>query len=656
MRRSVLGALFACAGVLASGPAHAESNATPLVLDANARHYDLTRHVEYLADPDASLSFDDVRADDHDLAWFQSSRTNPNFGFTDAAYWLRLEVHNPTDAPLGVIVAFQYPLLDEVDLFVVDGDEVRTLNIGDQKPFSSREIPYTELSTVLDTDPGQTHWLYARVATASSMQIGLIASSVPGFVERTTRTQLFHGIYYGIMLVMALYNLFLYLAVRSRAYLIYVVFVVVFTGTQLALDGVATRYLFPEWPSLANMFTPLVVGVAQIPPVLFAQSFLDTRQLTPRLHRVLNGYMVFISIGIPLSLFAPYSVSIRFVALGAVLTSLVCLVTGLVALRIGYRPARFFVLAWSALIVGTVLYVLMTVGVLPANELTTNIQRVGSAIEVSLLSFALGDRIKIIEREREAARARALALDHDLLLTGAVQQLFLPKRDRFSAAGVDLVGFYRPADRSGGDWWWYEDAEDGGLRVLVGDIAGHGVAAAMLTGAVAASYQNIAKAQADRPLPDNLREVAASFRHISEGAHNMSLVAFEIDARRRMLKVWSAGAPPVLVLRDDGSVVPLLSTGTLMGDDEVELGESSLELRPGDRIFAFSDGLPEMLRPNGRQVGYAGISRILRQTHEDDAARAKERIETRLDDLRGSEPQRDDFCFVIVDIDPAGTR
>jgi serine phosphatase RsbU (regulator of sigma subunit) len=271
-----------------------------------------------------------------------------------------------------------------------------------------------------------------------------------------------------------------------------------------------------------------------------------------------------------------------------------------------------------------------------------------------LLSFALGDLITTMDREREAAKAEAVALDKDLALTAAVQGLLLPKKDAYESSALSLAGFYAPAQRCGGDWWWYEPLPDGRIVVLLGDVTGHGAGAAMVTAAVAAAY---------RAAPDRLRrgDVAglleslnANLVAICAGRHHMSFAAVEIDPSRLVAKLWTAGAPAVLVLRKGGTIVPLASSGRPLGEPELVIGAAEVQLERGDRIFVFSDGLPELSRSNGKQLGYRGVSRLLRGTSGRKPAEARQAIAAALRDDRSLEPQHDDITFVLIDLaDPA---
>jgi serine phosphatase RsbU (regulator of sigma subunit) len=620
----------------------------PVSVAADVDLYQLLGHVELLEDRDGSRSLDAVLASPAD--WVIVKDVNPSFGFTSSVYWVRVVLDNPTATRVESILSLRYPLLDDVEVHVErpQGGFTRYLS-GDRRPFSVRAIPHRLLSFPVTTEPGQTQRILVRIRTDSSMQIGVTLEPRDRYIGTTTSDQGLRGIYYGAMAVMALYNLFLYFAVRSRAYLYYVFYVVSIAMVHVMLDGSAARWLFPEHPAVANALTPLTYVSANIWPVMFVCSFLDTRRHVPRLHRWLVGYTgLLLGLGV-LTLVAPYTVAVRAAAAFSAVTAILSISVGVFMLHRRYRPARFYVLSWTSFIGGVVVFVLCAFGVMPANWFTSNSMMIGSAIEVLLLSIALGDQINLVRREREEARAHAIAVEKDLALTGAVQQLFLPKRDSVTQGDLGLAGFCRPATHCGGDWWWHEQMPDGRLVLLLGDVTGHGAGAAMVTAAIAGVYRALGDSNGEHGPRRIIELLHRSMQGICGGSYHMTLSAFEVDPAQGRVKVWSAGAPAVLVQRADGRIEPLGAKGTPIGGDTLVIGEAERSFGPGDRLFAFSDGLTELVNANGRQLGYRGIKQLLDTTRDAPLAEVRGRLTEVLDEAHRSEPLHDDVTFVVVE-------
>ena len=605
---------------------------------------------ELVRDHGARLTIDEVAALP-DARWRLAAEPNPNFGFTGDAIWLRLHLDNPGPADAVRMLVFRYALLDRVEAYVAQpgGGYTRSVN-GDRLPYSQRPFDSHLVMIRVDVPAHAARVAYLRVQTDSSMQVAFDLMTPDRLRQHETDTLFVHGAYYGLMLALGIYNFFLFLSIRTRAYFWYVAYVFVFTATQMGLDGTAGRYLFPEHPGAANVFTPLTIALLVQPTLRFTQDFLDTRRHLPRTHRVLTAFILGNTGSVLLALLGPYAVAIRIATVLAILCCVFAAVVGVVVLRKRYRPARFYALAFGTVLVGTILYAFVAFGLLPANVFFSNIQRIGSALEVVLLSFALGDHISTINAERDAARSAAVALERDLAVTGTVQRLFLPRQDAFAGPGLALRGFYAPATQCGGDWWWYEPAADDRVRILLGDVTGHGVGAAMVTAGIAAAYRALPEATRRGDLRTVMAALNENVSDICAGAHHMTLGALEVDPRAGEVRLWSAGAPAALVLRQDGRVEQLVARGLPLGTPALEVGEARLAVTPGDRLFVFSDGLHELVLAGGRQLGYAGVARMLRRTLGRSGDDAYRDLARELQAALTQTPQLDDIAFVLIDV------
>ncbi len=217
------------------------------------------------------------------------------------------------------------------------------------------------------------------------------------------------------MLVMILYNLLLWLFVRDRSYLLYVLFATAMTLLQLVLHGLAQRYLWPEWPELSHYSTSVLMPLVLICTNLFLLDFLDIRQRAPAwawLPRLLVAAGVFLLAGIPL-LGTVVTDALSVALLLLMLTQ--GLLLGLYRAMAGDPEARIFTLAWGCFLIGGILFTLNRLDILPHNRLTENLLQLGSFVEVVLISMALARRINRLKSaqlsaEREKNQARLLAL------------------------------------------------------------------------------------------------------------------------------------------------------------------------------------------------------------------------------------------------------
>jgi signal transduction histidine kinase len=215
------------------------------------------------------------------------------------------------------------------------------------------------------------------------------------------------GLYAGVILVMLFYNLFVYFTVRDSIYLYYVIYIFFVGFTQACVQGYSARYMYPNSAYLANIMmviAPCLVGVSALE---FLKKFLSVKTYTPGLHKMLQVFLaVYVGI-LVLGFIGKYQLAAQLVQMNAGIASLLVFITGTIIARKGYRPARFFMIAWTIFLASVIIFVLRNFNVLPYNIFTYYALQIGSALEVILLSFALADKINTFRKEKEESQAQA---------------------------------------------------------------------------------------------------------------------------------------------------------------------------------------------------------------------------------------------------------
>ncbi|MDH4322033.1 MAG: response regulator, partial [Desulfobulbaceae bacterium] len=334
-----------------------------------------------------------------------SSQPTPGFGFTDSAYWFRFTVANHLSESSHYYLEVTYPLLDHIDLYTPTTDNgYKVTRAGDQLPFSARKLQYRNNVFDILLTPATQQTYYIRCQTTSSMNIPILLLSPRGLSKRVNAEQTMLGLYYGILLVMLIYNLFIYISIRDVTYLFYVFFIGSYLFFQLSLNGVAFQYFWPNALWWANISLPFFIFIAYFFAAQFTRYILDTPRNTPRMDKLILACMAVSAFGAGLSLLVSYSISIRFATILS-LSVLILFISGLLCTIKGYRPARYYFIAWSVSLLGIAIYALKTFAILPHTFITNWGIQIGSAWEVILLSLGLADRLQMIEAEKKQLQA-----------------------------------------------------------------------------------------------------------------------------------------------------------------------------------------------------------------------------------------------------------
>ncbi len=386
---------------LLATPTALQAMPLPIVLSPEQGSYSLGKHLELLEDPSKTLTITDIVSPQTQARFTPSTADTPSFGFTTSAVWARFTVKNSLPHSVEYFLEVKYPLLDHIDLYTpTDTGAFTVLKAGDSLPFKQRTIQHRNNIFPVRLASGEQKTLYLHCETTSSLNLPLTLHSPACLAGEVSLEQALLGIYYGILLVMMLYNFFIYLGLKDSTYLYYVLFVFTYMLFQLSLNGMAFQYFWPHQIWWANNCTPLFIFLAYIFATQFTRKILNTAKNVPRLDAILRAGLFLSIIGSTLTLLVGYNLSIRLATLVS-LTVVALIVAGFICMIQGYRPARYYFLAWSVSMLGVTVYALKTFGVLPHTFITHWGLQLGSAWEVILLSMGLADRFQLMKQEKE---------------------------------------------------------------------------------------------------------------------------------------------------------------------------------------------------------------------------------------------------------------
>lgn len=401
-----------------SAAALGDGEAALAVTELHAGRNELAPHAFVLEDPAGELTFAEVRDGvAHPFRPLAPAGESP--GHSSSVYWLRFRVRNTT-AVSSLIVELQ--MTPEVaELYDGDGPPQRS---GTLLPFGARGVADARIAFRVTLAPGHDRTYWVRQRTSDTLWLDPAMWPEVDFWESRTAERLFDGICYGVILGLAVYNLFLFLATRDRSYLLYVVFQITNGLAQTAFNKYTFQYLWPDHPVWAMQSVPVLEFLVLATGLMFARAFLDVRRMSPRLDTAMRGLAIgsLVLAGVwmlarPDGLtsgaaraLAPVVLILPVVGSGVALASTVLITVAGVAcaVRPGATNARVFLVAWAVLLVGTAIAVLASLGAIAAGD-GFPMMKLGSAVEAVLLSLALASRINRLNRERELAQRELLA-------------------------------------------------------------------------------------------------------------------------------------------------------------------------------------------------------------------------------------------------------
>lgn len=335
--------------------------------------------------------------------WQSLEDESPNFGYIRDTVWLRVPISAiSSDRKL---LEIRYPQLDDITFYLIENGVVRQrLSTGDRLPFTQRQIQHRNFLFSFETYPQNDYQVLLRIRTQGAMQIPVRLWDPRTYFEATSIEDQMHAIYYGILIMVIVFNLFIFLALRERMYLLYVLSTLSYLMFIGSLNGSTYQLLWPESPWLHNQAMMLTVPIALIFTLLFSRAFLNLRATSPRMDKLV-WYTVLVNIAVAVTTFiTDYSIASKLTVALAIPSCLLLTVMGPVQWIRGNPQAGYYTIAWGLLTLGSAITAANKYGFVPNSFVTAYGIEIGSALEAVLLTIALAARL--YQEREDKVRAR----------------------------------------------------------------------------------------------------------------------------------------------------------------------------------------------------------------------------------------------------------
>lgn len=374
---------------------------TILFSDQN-REIFIGKSLGILVDKTNSLRIEEAMCSDK---FVLSKQMVPNLGISNSSFWLKFNIRNVSKEEY-ILFEIANPLLDEIEFYKVDSGRISMVKMGEYLPFDQREFNHPNYIFSLRIRKNTAASYYVRCKSNEDMSLPIKIGLVVPIMDSIRTKDLLFGLYAGIMIVMFLYNTFIYITTKDKRYLYYIIYILFVTLTQACFQGYTFQFLWRDSPWIAQRSIVLLSSFVGISAGEFAKSFLETDTYLPKLSKLFKWFYLSYIICIVLSVF--FKGNMQLLNATALLISLYILAIGIILAKRGQRSAKFFLTAWIVFLIGVIVFALKNEGILPYNAITIYTMPAGSAIESILLSFALADRINILKREKEDSQKMVL--------------------------------------------------------------------------------------------------------------------------------------------------------------------------------------------------------------------------------------------------------
>jgi two-component system, sensor histidine kinase LadS len=407
--------LLCAAAPVFAAPASAPVSETPAtLLTDGAASVNVVGGVDYLIeDAGQPLSGEQVRSLELASRWTRYEGRHINLVIQKKPVWFRFEVRNRSQRSEWLL-NLNAPLLEDVAFVQVDAASDRASPVqraGIKVPAGEMLLKYPEPVFRLVLAPGERATVLLRVHTESSFAAPITLWAPHAFEAHRFDTGITMGLLFGILAVMLLYNASLFAFTLDRSYFFYSLYLLSIVLYELAVTGVGPLYV---WPGNAWMLThgyEFFASCAFLTATVFFRQFLELKSCPiAHIRHINTALVVFWVVATVMTITMRSEQLFYLIGLIGLLGGFVAIYVSIVLIALGVASARYFAIAWSALVFGTMLTLLMLYGAIEVNWLSINAQHIGFVIETVLLSIALADRIRRERQQRELAQREALGL------------------------------------------------------------------------------------------------------------------------------------------------------------------------------------------------------------------------------------------------------
>lgn len=340
-----------------------------------------------------------------DTAFKASSTSTPGNSKPNVYYWYRIKIRRNPGLDKQYILEFFDQTIDDLQAFLPDSNnQYHLVQLGDAYPFSQRTFRHKNFELKLDNSyPGESVY-YFRVRSAQTADMIVVLRSINKFIAYALTEYITFGLFYGMILIFCFYNLIMFITMRQRQYLWYILYIISVAFFEMSTDGIAYQYIWPDAPRWNQYAYAVPLCCMSVFALAFTRSLLYVRARASRLNKLIIGVIIArIAFFLACLVFNRYWFNYKFIE---IVPLALAFYSGIYIYRTGYRAARFFVLGYSFLFAGFMLKFFIMLGYSWLNFGAVSYYSLSFCfiLEMFFLSFAIGDKLRLLKKKKEKAQ------------------------------------------------------------------------------------------------------------------------------------------------------------------------------------------------------------------------------------------------------------
>jgi hypothetical protein len=403
-KRILAEALFAVCSFLT-----ADAQIAVKISDKVKQHIFRYNEVVYIEDVKNNLTINQIRSTAFEEKFKVNTEATPVTQNPNSAWWYRINIADNPQSKNTWILEFFDQTIDSITVYSPDkqNNYLATL-LGSNRPFVERMYHHKNFSLNVNNNLNGNYFYYIRIKSHQRVNVIVVLRSVNWFISYALDEYFFFGIFYGMILVFGLYNFMMFIAMRQKQYLYYIAYNLSIGLYEMCADGIAYQYIWPSSPVWNHNAYGVALFSASVFSVLFAQSLLNVKVNAPRLNKLIKWVIALRCMFFVLCLTVNENwFNYKIIE---IIPLTLAYFTGCYVLIKGYSAARFFVIGYTFLLTGFVIKTLIALNIWWFTVTATSYYSLSFCfiMEMVFISFAIGDRVRILKKKEEEAQLRVI--------------------------------------------------------------------------------------------------------------------------------------------------------------------------------------------------------------------------------------------------------
>lgn len=673
------------------------ANASSYEINEESDTHVLTEHSTFYIDSLGEFTFSEAVNNDSQFSTFGNDDPINNIGLVNYPVWFKVDVENNLNTTQTFFVIAGRHHIDSLEFAIVKDDSIRFHHeSGDHYPFNNRLIEHSDFVYQVSLEPNEKATLIYRIRTKGNIAFSPILYSNNAFIKHEQGENLFYGIYFGVLLIIIVFSFIVYFSTRDNSYLHYLLYIITFGLFLFAWNGLGFQYIWSESTWFQNRAITLLTFFWIFFAFLFTNSFLNLKRELPFFHKALKVLLV---ITIAFILLVPVSLDamIKVAPLYVILASVFMLIIAVKSTMKGNLSARFYLLAWSLFLTAFILTALIVMGVKLPLFINENTLYWGSGLEMILLSFAIGEKIRTITRQNDEAQKKVLVqleemnkmkddinirleeqveqrtqqvnkqnellseknknITDSINYAKKIQDSILPSDEELKSVFPNSFILYKPKDIVAGDFYWMRKFDEK-IIFAVADCTGHGVPGALVS-VVCNNALNRSVKEYNLSSPEEILDKARDLIIEAFGTKKgeikdgMDISLCTYDLKKKVIEFSGANNPLWILRKDCVEIEEIKGDKQPVGRyvDMQPFKKHRLNVDKGDQIVLFSDGYADQFGgKKGKKYKYKQLKSLMLDLRNRPLTMQGNMLNDAFEKWQGGFEQVDDVCVIGIRI------